>query len=277
MNPKTLEPAGKMAQASSLAAGAKNGMYPSWIKIFIASAWVILLMAALIRLIIAAGDAPALSLPDALLGMPLRYAVLVVGTVELVVAWVCLFGKSVGLSTVWLTWLGTVYLAFQAGLVWVHCQLQGTCLGSLTDPLHLARGDSGILVGLLPWYVVLGGFAVAATILFPRRAKASPQRNGRTQGSAKPGAPGSVPAAYVRFLKIACTACGGHIEFPTNLFGEQIPCPHCRAGVTLQKPVTLKMACPACAGRLEFPDHALGQKTPCPHCQREITLQKGEK
>jgi hypothetical protein len=40
----------------------------------------------------------------------------------------------------------------------------------------------------------------------------------------------------VRSLKISCTACGGHVEFPTNILGEKIPCPHCAKTVTLSNP-----------------------------------------
>ena len=280
-NIHSLETAGHAGPVSSRAGGRTTTgrsealPAPYWIQFFIHSGGAILLMAALIRFVIASGDAQILSRPDPLLGVQLRYAVLAVGIIELAVAWFCLFGKSAGLQCAWLAWLGTNYLVFQAGLLWAHCHPQGTCLGSLTDPLHLARGLTGDILGLLPLYLMLGVYAALAVILLPRPAKTATTTNRHPQPvAANPGAPESVPAAYVRFLKIACAACGGHIEFPTNFFGEQIPCPHCRAAVTLQKSVTLKMTCPACAGHLEFPEHALGQKIPCPHCQTEITLTK---
>jgi len=276
MNSNALEPAGKVAEASSLAAvpatvaRAKSRSYPAWTKYFSYAAGGILLMAALIRFVIASGDAQILSRPDPLLGVQLRYAMLAVGIIELAVAWFCLFGKSVGLQCAWLAWLGTNYLVVQTGLGWAHCSPQGTCLGSLTDPLQLSRGMTGGFMAVLPLGLAFGSYLALAAPWLPQR-KVGPASS---RSKAPSGGGPSPTAAYVRFLKIACAACGGHIEFPTNFFGEQIPCPHCRAAVTLQKPVTLKMTCPACAGHLEFPDYALGQKIPCPHCQTEITLQQ---
>lgn len=38
-------------------------------------------------------------------------------------------------------------------------------------------------------------------------------------------------------LKIACPSCGGHIEFPVDMHGQVIPCPHCSLSVALQVPV----------------------------------------
>jgi uncharacterized paraquat-inducible protein A len=78
--------------------------------------------------------------------------------------------------------------------------------------------------------------------------------------------------ALVRTLKIACTKCGGHIEFSTNFFGERIPCPHCQTSIILQKAEIFKMSCLSCDGRIAFPSHAIGERIPCPHCNVDITL-----
>ncbi|HEY5233319.1 MAG TPA: hypothetical protein VIK35_07300, partial [Verrucomicrobiae bacterium] len=72
--------------------------------------------------------------------------------------------------------------------------------------------------------------------------------------------------------KISCTACGGHVEFPTNLLGETIPCPHCRATIILKRADNIKMSCSSCGGHIEFPAHALGEKISCPHCAKTTTL-----
>ena len=116
-----------------------------WIRIFIFSAGVILLAAALNRFLIAAGDAQVLPLPDPMLGIPLRDAVIAVGAFELVVALICLFGRRVGFQIGWLAWLGTNYVVFWTGLLAMHCHPQATCIGSLTDPLWLHHGTAGYI------------------------------------------------------------------------------------------------------------------------------------
>jgi DNA-directed RNA polymerase subunit RPC12/RpoP len=243
-----------------------------WIRCFILSAGFILLAAALTRFVIAAGNAQVLSLPDPMLGIPLRYAVLVVGAFELGVALICLFGRRVGLQIGWLAWLGTNYVVLWIGLFSMRINPQATCVGSLTDPLHLSRGLTGLIVQLLPFGLALGSYAALLQLWLAKRVKAerpSAQTAVANSGTARTGA-----TVLVRTLKISCTACGGHVEFPTNLLGEKIPCPHCRATIILKRADNIKMSCSSCGGNIEFPSHALGEKIPCPHCNTEFILVK---
>jgi DNA-directed RNA polymerase subunit RPC12/RpoP len=241
-------------------------MNAKWIKFFIASTGIILLAAALVRLLIAIGNAQVLSLPEPMLGIPLRYAVLMVGTFELAVALICLFGKRVGLQIGWLAWLSTNFVMFWLGLLITHCQLQGSCLGSLTDPLRLSRGATGYLSELILLYLVVGSFGAVLWILFSKDAKAAGQLATQQLALQRDTAAG--------LLKMPCPACGVHIKFSIQNLGQQIPCPHCQAAITLRKPENLKMSCFFCKEHIEFPAHALGQKISCPHCNMKITLKE---
>ena len=235
-------------------AGSLRHYFNEPMQLFIGSSGFILLVAALDRFLIAAGDAQVLSLPEPLLGIPLRYALLLSGGMELGGAAICLFGRDRGMQVMWLAWLGTNVIAFWIGLAVMHCHVQGTCLGSLTDPLRLSRGATGFVVGLLPWYLVLGAYAAAAWLwLEGRRAKAA------------------------KYLKVSCAACGVHIRFDQRNLGHRIPCPHCKTPMTLRGPdENLKISCFFCKENIEFPAHALGQKLQCPHCKQDITLKESE-
>jgi len=129
-----------------------------WIKLYIGSAGAILLAAALERFIVATGHVQALALPEPMLGIPLRYAVLAVAILELIGALICLFGRQISLQLGWVAWLATNYVVYYIGLLSMHGHPQATCIGSLTDPLYLARGTSGILTGSLPLYLLFGGY-----------------------------------------------------------------------------------------------------------------------
>lgn len=225
-----------------------------WLRMFILSAGTVLLMAALIRFLIACGDAQVLALPDPLLGIPLRLSILLVGGLELLVACVCLFGKKINLQIGWLCWLATNYLVLQVGLFWMKIHPQGTGIGSLTDPLHLTRGWTGLLIMAVPIYLVVGS-GIAAVWFWIVSPLAARRR-----------------VEHARNQKMPCPACGGHIQFNLENLGQKLPCPHCNATVTLRKPELLKISCFFCKGHIEFPAHALGTKMPCPHCQRGITL-----
>jgi DNA-directed RNA polymerase subunit RPC12/RpoP len=226
-----------------------NGILDStmkWIRIFIPAAGAILLAAALCRFLIAAGDAQVLPLPDPMLGIPLRDAVITVGAFELVVALICLFGRQVGLQLGWLAWLGTNYVVFWIGLLAMHYHPQGTCIGGLTDPLHFYQGTTGYLLEFIPFGLVLGSYAALVWHWTHSRT--------------------------IKTVKMSCPACGIHIEFANQYAGRRISCPQCQAAITLRRPANLKMSCALCGGHIEFPSHAIGQHIACPHCAKTITL-----
>jgi len=228
-----------------------------WIRNFISAAGVVLLVAALVRFLIAAGSAEVLSLPEPLLSIPLRYAVLLVGGLELAGALICLFGKRLGLQIGWLAWLGTNYIVFWAGLVWQQCSPQGSCIGGLTDPLRLYQGTAGYLLQFMPFGLAVGSYAAAASLWFSGGA-----RQPEAERDAKTG-----------MIKMICPACGTHVQFAPSKLGQQIPCPNCRGALVLRRPdENLKTACVLCGGHIEFPPHAIGRKIPCPHCAEKITL-----
>jgi hypothetical protein len=225
-------------------------------KLFIYSAGGILLAAVLERFFVAAGHAQFLSLPEPVLGIPLRYAALLVGGFELVVAMICLFGRRSGLQLGWLAWLATNCVVYRIGLLTMHCSPQATCIGSLTDPLHFSHGITGIIISLLPVYLLLGSFAGILWLWFGERIL------GRCRKEKQES------------IKMSCPACGVHIRFACHSLGRNISCPQCQKNITLRKPDFLKMACFFCQEHIQFPTHAIGEKIPCPHCKMDITLKE---
>jgi DNA-directed RNA polymerase subunit RPC12/RpoP len=238
-----------------------------WVRFFIITAGIILLAAAAIRFLIATGHAQVLALPEPLLGVPLRDAVIGVGAFELIVALICLFGRRLGLQIGWLVWLATSYIVACIGLLAMHCHPQGTCIGGLTDPLHIHHGTLGYLFELIPVILVLGSYVAAISWWFSsdvRKARLTEARQFATLQGAATG-----------LMKMACPACGSHISFSAKNIGQQIRCPRCQAAITArQSDEYLKMTCGFCGGHVEFPARAIGQTIACPHCAKEIALVK---
>jgi predicted RNA-binding Zn-ribbon protein involved in translation (DUF1610 family) len=221
------------------------------IKLFIYSSGGILLAAALIRFLIAAGSAPVLSMPEPLLGLSIRYAVLLVGGFELTIALICLFARQSGLQLGCLAWAAINYLVYWIWIFMMHRHPQTTCIGSLTDPLQLSRGNMGLVLRSIPLYLLFGSCAAMFWIWrAARQAKAA------------------------KFHKMSCPACGVHIRFDDRNLGQKISCPQCRAAITLRKPDLLKMVCFFCQGHIKYPSHAIGEKMACPHCKMDITLKE---
>jgi len=233
------------------------------IKLFIRVGGAILLAAALFRFLIAAGTSPALGLPEPVIGASIKTAVLIVGGFELVVALFCLFGRWPWLQLGGLAFLATVYAVYFLVLLSKGVQPQGSCIGSLTDPLRVYRGTTGLILGFIPFGLALGTYGAAAYLLFSAQARTA-RLAGARQHDAAAG-----------LMKMVCPACGGHVQFAALNAGQRIPCPQCQAPITLRQPdASLKMTCVLCGGRIEFPPHAVGQKIECPHCAKTITLLK---
>lgn len=237
------------------------------IRSFIYSAGAILLVAALARFLIATGNAQhVLSRPDPMLGIPLRLAVLMVGGFELATALICLFGKNIRFQIGWLAWLSANCIVFWIGLMWQHCQPQGTCIGSLTDPLNLSSGTMGLVRECIPIYLALGSLAALIWVWFSKEAKAARLVAAQFRADQYDVAAG--------LLRILCPACGGKLKFPAQNIGKQIPCPHCKTDIILRKPENLRMSCFFCEEHIGFPNHAIGTKMTCPHCKMDITLKE---
>ena len=221
---------------------------------FILSAGALLLGSALVRFIIFFRDSTLLHGADPLLGIPLQLGLLLLLSVELAVALVCLFANRPGLQVTLVAWLALNHLVLRIGMGYMGIHPEWTFAGMLTDPLHLGRGWTGWAVAYgLPGALLAGSLAALAGAGLQRW---------RGRGAA--------------FEKMACPECGRHIRFGVEDLGRQVPCPQCKTAVTLRRPGTLKTECHFCKGHVEFPDHALGRRIDCPHCRRGILLREME-
>lgn len=224
-----------------------------WVQLFIACAGGIFLADALIRLLSVAGRSEFLTFPDPLFGIPVRWAALSVGGLELGVALLCLFGKRLEWRLALVAWASTNLIVAWVGLWSLGFHSQWSAIGTLTDPLQLARSDFGMMLRVAPGGLLLGSGGALLWLWFGRRMLRRRQQ-------------------VAELLKMFCPGCGGHIKFASANIGQRVPCPHCRKVIALRKPEDLKMACFFCRGNIVFPVHALGTKMPCPHCQKDITL-----
>jgi hypothetical protein len=178
-----------------------------------------------------------------------------VGGLELVVALFCLFGRQTGIQLGGLAWLATNFLVYRLGLLWQGSHTQWGCLGNPVADLRLVSGAADYSLYIILAGLLLGSYAAVFWLWFEGRA-ALPRRLVSNQ------------------FKMACPACGVHIKFSKNNLGQKIPCPHCRATITLRQPDLLKMTCFFCYEHIEFPPHAIGEKISCPHCNMDITLKE---
>ena len=88
-----------------------------WVRWFVRSAGVVLLVTGLAKLWSAMGEARVLGVRDPLFGLTFRQLMLGVGLVELLVAGVCLVGRRERLSCVLVGWLSGNFALYRLGAV----------------------------------------------------------------------------------------------------------------------------------------------------------------
>lgn len=227
-----------------------------WVTLFTRLAGALLLALALVNLIDAGTNGQSLSVLDPLLGLPLRYAMLTVGGLELLVALVCLFGKRTGLQTTLAAWTVTNFAVYLVGLRWQGCHTQWGCLGNPLDRLRLFSGAADYGMYCIFTCLLVGSYA---TVVWLWLGEPVLVRNRKEK---------------IESIKMSCPSCGIHIRFAMQNIGQITTCPKCRTTITLRQPTLLKMACFFCQEHIMFPSHAIGEKMPCPHCKMDITLKE---
>jgi hypothetical protein len=84
---------------------------------------------------------------------------LLVGVVEIVISTVCLFSKRTWLSAGFLAWLSTSFLAYRIGLVLVGYHRPCSCMGNLTDALHISPQTTDTAIKIILAYLLIGSYA----------------------------------------------------------------------------------------------------------------------
>jgi hypothetical protein len=200
----------------------------------------------LISLICQDGFAP---LHDPLLTLPMPTVFLIFGAVSVFVGLGCLFGSLVRLKLYLVAWFALSCLVYQMGLFFAVGPL---CFigywGSLPETFSLSPSAGSWIFALFCLYLFIG-----STFSLICRWK--------DDGIDK--------------MKGACSACGGHIEFPSQNLGQKVSCPHCQQTLALRQGFEwLKISCFFCGGHIEFPAHAVGEKMRCPHCKMDLILRR---
>jgi hypothetical protein len=125
---------------------------------FLYSAGVVLLLTAAAKFISSAGSAHILSNPDPILTISFQHVFWIVGTIELTVALICLFSRQIRLQAELLAWLATSFLVYRFGLLWIGYHKPCSCLGNLTDALHIPPQTADTAMKIILAYLLIGSY-----------------------------------------------------------------------------------------------------------------------
>jgi hypothetical protein len=140
-----------------------------FVHVFIFTAGAILLITAIAKVVSAMGTARILGTPDPIFSIPFRDVFWIVGAIELAVAGVCFFGKRIAIQSSLVAWLATSFVLYRFGLKWVGYQKGCSCLGNLTDALHISPASADIVLKIIVAYLLIGSYAVLLSLYYQRR------------------------------------------------------------------------------------------------------------
>jgi len=133
-------------------------MKPPLIRLFIRSAGLLFLVTAVAKFVAAGGSALVLHKRDPVLGIPFGTVFWIVGGIEVVVAFYCFFGKRPLLQSGVIAWLATNFVVYRLGLLWVGYHKPCSCLGNLTDALHISPQTADTVMKIILACLLIGSY-----------------------------------------------------------------------------------------------------------------------
>ena len=129
------------------------------IRLFIYSAGTLLVMTSAAKLVSAGGSARILQYMDPIFNISFQHVFVVVGALEFLVALLCFFYQRAEVKAGLLAWLSTSFLLYRLGLVWVGYHRPCSCMGNLTDALHIPPHAADLTMKIILGYLLLGSYA----------------------------------------------------------------------------------------------------------------------
>lgn len=127
---------------------------------FIHAAVTILAFTGIAKVWSAFGRTKLLGVDDPITGIQFGHLILTVGILELVIAGICLFGKSQRLPLGLIAWLATNFVVYRLGLWWMGWKKPCNCLGNLTDALHISPQLADNIMKVILVYLLIGSYGL---------------------------------------------------------------------------------------------------------------------
>jgi len=129
------------------------------LRYFIVSASIVLFITGVAKLLSSFGTDRILSIQDPLFNVTYRGLFRIVGTLELAVACMCMFGNRISLQFGLVAWLSTVFGIYRISLVYIGYCHPCPCLGSLTALIHISPVTADKAMRLILAFLLVGSYA----------------------------------------------------------------------------------------------------------------------
>jgi len=139
---------------------------------FIMSAGAIMVITGIAKVWSGLGNSKFLAVIDPIFGIKFGTLMLLVGEVEIVIAAICFFGKRQTLALASVAWMSTNFVVYRLGLWWIDWHRPCSCLGNLTDALHISPQVADNIMKVLLAYLLIGSYGLLIWQWKKRRALA---------------------------------------------------------------------------------------------------------
>ncbi len=126
---------------------------------FIISVGAILAVTGIAKVWSGLGSARVLAVADPISGIQFGHLMLTVGLGEIIIALICFFSKWQTLAVGLIAWLATNFLVYRLGLLWVGYHKPCSCLGNLTDALHISPQTADTAMKIILGYLLVGSYS----------------------------------------------------------------------------------------------------------------------
>jgi hypothetical protein len=140
---------------------------------FILTFAAVLLVTGLAKVGSAFGNSKFLAVIDPIFGIKFGQLMLAVGVVEIVIAAICFFSKRQTLKLGLVAWLSTNFVVYRLGLWWMDWKKPCSCLGNLTDALHISPQTADNIMKVLLAYLLIGSYGLLIWQWKKRRTQTS--------------------------------------------------------------------------------------------------------
>jgi hypothetical protein len=129
-------------------------------RLFVYSAGAILLITFAAKLVSSFGHAAILQTRDPLTGWQFQDLFRIAAGIEMVVALTCFFSKRVLFPAGLVAWLATSFLAYRICLMLVGYHRPCSCMGNLTDALHISPQTADTAMKIILAYLLIGSYGI---------------------------------------------------------------------------------------------------------------------
>jgi len=129
-------------------------------RLYYYTAAVVLLLTATGKFISTIGHGPILYIHDPITDFKFSNLFRIAGSIEIAVALACVSVKRIWIQAGLVAWLSTTFLMYRIGLMLVGYHKPCSCLGNLTDALHIPPQTADTAMKIILAYLLVGSYAI---------------------------------------------------------------------------------------------------------------------